>query len=69
MYSKEEGNHFIYVALYLDDMLSIGNNMDVIKEVKMELPSKFEMKYISYSNLIMGIYINREWAVRKLWLK
>jgi hypothetical protein len=50
-------------------MFSIGNNMDVIKEVKMELPSKFEMKYINASNLILGMYINREWAVRKIWLK
>jgi hypothetical protein len=28
------GNHFIYVVLYVDDMLLVGNNMDVIKEVK-----------------------------------
>jgi hypothetical protein len=33
-YSKEEGGHFIYVALYVDDMLLFGNNMDAIKEVK-----------------------------------
>jgi hypothetical protein len=34
IYSKEEGGNFIYVALYVDDMLLIGNNMDAIKEVK-----------------------------------
>jgi hypothetical protein len=34
IYSKEEGGCFIYVALYVDDMLLIGNNMDAIKEVK-----------------------------------
>jgi hypothetical protein len=27
-------NHFIYVALYVDDVLLVGNNMDLIKEVK-----------------------------------
>jgi hypothetical protein len=32
IYSKEEGGCFIYVALYVDDMLLIENNMDVIKE-------------------------------------
>jgi hypothetical protein len=34
VYSKKVGNPFIYVVLYDDDMLMIGNNMDVIKEVK-----------------------------------
>jgi hypothetical protein len=34
VYSKQAGNHFIYVVLYVDDMLLVGNNMGVIKEVK-----------------------------------
>jgi hypothetical protein len=33
-YSKEEGGNFIYVALYVDDMLLVRNNMDVINELK-----------------------------------
>jgi hypothetical protein len=35
LYYKEEGVCFIYVALYLDDMLLAGKNMDTIKEVNM----------------------------------
>jgi hypothetical protein len=34
MYSKQEGGCFIYVALYVDNMFLIRNNMDAIKEVK-----------------------------------
>jgi hypothetical protein len=34
IYSKEEAGRFLYVALYVYDMLLIGNNMDAIKEVK-----------------------------------
>jgi hypothetical protein len=34
IYSKEEGGHFIYVYLYIDEMLLIGNNMEIIKELK-----------------------------------
>jgi hypothetical protein len=34
VYSKQVGNHFIYIVLYVDDMLLVGNNMDVIKGVK-----------------------------------
>jgi hypothetical protein len=35
LYYMEEGVCFIYVALYLDDMLLAGKNMDTIKEVNM----------------------------------
>jgi hypothetical protein len=34
VYFKLVGNHFIYVVLYVDDMLLIGNNKENIKDVK-----------------------------------
>jgi hypothetical protein len=54
-HSKKVGNHFIYVVLYVDDMLLVGNNMDVIKEVKSQLSSKFDMKDLGAANFILGI--------------
>jgi hypothetical protein len=68
IYSKEEGDNFIYVALYVDDMLLIGNSMNTIKEVKKQLSSKFDTKYISATNFIMGMEIKRDRATRNLWL-
>ena len=35
VYYKQVGEDFIYVLLYVDDMLLVGNNMEVIKEVKL----------------------------------
>ena len=32
VYSKKVGNHFINVVLYVDDMLLVGNNMDVSRK-------------------------------------
>jgi hypothetical protein len=60
IYSKEEGGSFKYVALYVDDMLLIGNNMDAIKEVKKQLSSKFDMKDLGATNFIMGMEIKRD---------
>jgi hypothetical protein len=68
VYSKQVGNHFIYVVLYVDDMLLVGNNMDVIKEVKSQLSSKFDMKDLGAANFILGMEIKRDRANRKLWL-
>jgi hypothetical protein len=39
-------------VLYVDDMLLVGNNMDVIKEVKSNLSSKFDMKDLDAANFI-----------------
>ena len=57
IYSKEEYGCFIYVTLYVDDMLLIGNNMDAIKEVKKQLSSKFYMKDLGAMNFIVGMAI------------
>ena len=59
VYYKQVGNDFIYVVLYVDDMLLVGNNMDVIKEVKMQLYSKFDMKDLNVASLILGMEIKR----------
>jgi hypothetical protein len=66
IYSEQVGNHFIYVVLYVDDMLLVGNNMDVIKEVKSQLSSKFDMKDLGAANFILGMEIKRDRANRKL---
>ena len=68
IYSKEEGGCFIYVALYVDDMLLIGNNMNTITEVKKKLSSKFNMKDLGATNFIMGMEIKRDRVNRNIWL-
>ena len=68
VYSKQVGNHFIYVVLYVDDRFLVGNNMDVITKVKSQLSSKFDMKDLSATNFILGMEIKRDRANKKLWL-
>jgi hypothetical protein len=66
IYSKKEVGCFIYVALYVDNMLLIGNSMDAIKEVKKQLSSKFDVKDLGATNFILGMEIKRDQAARKL---
>lgn len=68
VYSKQGEDHFIYVALYVDDMLLVGNNMDLIKEVKQQLSSKFDMKDLGPTHFILGMEIKRDKANKRLWL-
>jgi hypothetical protein len=68
IYSNEEGGCFIYVVLYINDMLLIGNNMNAIKEVKKQLSSKFDMNDIYAMKFKLEMDIRRDRAVRKLCL-
>jgi transposase InsO family protein len=54
VYFKLIGDHLIYLVLYVDDML-IGNNKKIIQDVKTQLSSKFDMKDLDASNLILGM--------------
>jgi hypothetical protein len=68
VYFKLICDHLIYLVLYVDDMLLIGNNKEIIQDVKTQLSSKFDMKDLSASNFILGMEIKRDWKKRKLWL-
>ena len=47
-------------------MLFIGNNKDVIKELKSQLSSKFDMKYLGAANFILGMDIRRDRAKKMI---
>jgi hypothetical protein len=66
VYSKLIGDHFIYLVLYVDDMLVIGNNKEIIQDVKTQLSSKLDMKDLGASNFILGMEIKRDQKRRKL---
>jgi len=63
---KQVRKHVIYVALYVDDMFLVGNNMDVIKEVKHQLSSKLDMKYLGPSHFILGMEIRRHRSNKRI---
>jgi hypothetical protein len=66
IYFELIGDHLIYLVLYVDGMLVIGNNKDIIHDVKTQLSSKFDMKDLGASNFILGMEIKRDRKKRKL---
>eukprot|EP00253_Pinus_taeda_P004416 PITA_04416 len=68
VYFKLIGDHVIYLVLYVDDMLLVGKDKEIIQDLKTHLSSKFDMKDISAANYILGMEIKRDRAKRKLWL-
>jgi hypothetical protein len=68
VYFELIGDHIIYLVLYLDDMLLIGNEKEIIQDVKTWLSSKFDMKDLGAANFILGMEIKRDQENKKLWL-
>jgi hypothetical protein len=61
VYFKLVGDHLIYLVLYVDDMLMKGNNKEIIHDMKTQLSSKFDMKYLVAENFILDMEIKRNW--------
>jgi hypothetical protein len=66
VYFKLIGDHLIYLFLYVDNKLLIGNNKEIIQDVKTQLSSKFDMKDIGASNFILGMEIKSDRKKRRL---
>jgi len=60
------GDHVIYLVLYVDDMLLVGNDKEIIQDLKTKLSSKFDMKDLDATNYIWGMEIKRDRKKRKL---
>ena len=66
VYFKLIGDHVIYLVLYVDDMLLVGNDNEIILDLKTQLFSKFNMKDIGVANYILGMEIKRGQSKWKL---
>ena len=62
VYGNKVSNHFMYVIMNVDDMLLVENNMDIIREVKQQLSSEFDMKDVNATNFMLQIEIKRDQA-------
>eukprot|EP00253_Pinus_taeda_P031197 PITA_31197 len=69
VYFKVIGDRVIYLVLYVDNMLLVGNDQEIIEDLKTQLSSKFGMKDLGAANYIFGMEIKRDQEKRKLWLK
>jgi hypothetical protein len=68
VYFKLIGNHLIYLVLYVDDMMLIGNYKEIIQDVEIQLSSKFDMKDIGAADFILSMEIKRDQKTKKFWL-
>ena len=59
IYVKGYKDAYVIICLYVDDMLILGTNKDVINQTKKMLKSCFDMKDLGLVDVILGVRIKR----------
>lgn len=67
-FKKLPNGSFIYLLLYVDDMLIAARSMDDINKLKSQLSKEFEMKDLGAAKKILGMEIHRDRKKGKLYL-
>ena len=60
VYKKVSGSVFVFLVLYVDDILLIGNDIPTLQSVKSWLGKCFSMKDLGEAGYILGIKIYRD---------
>jgi hypothetical protein len=59
---------FIILLSYVDDMLIVGQDANMVGSLKNELFKSFDMKDLGPTRQILGMQILRDRKAKKLWL-
>ena len=59
VYVKTTDIGYIILCLYVDDILIVGSNNEMVKHTKDMLNSRFDMKDMRLANVILAIQIKR----------
>ncbi|KAJ3689816.1 hypothetical protein LUZ61_018980 [Rhynchospora tenuis] len=60
LYVKEKEGNLLYIALYVDDLIFMGNNEKMIKEFKEVMTREFEMTDLGLMKYFLGLEVRQE---------
>ena len=60
IYHKFSGSKYIFLVLYVDDILLATNDLNLLRDTKMFLSKNIEMKDLGNSSYVLGIQIYRD---------
>lgn len=59
LFVKKIGRKFVYLVVYVYDLLMIGNNEIYISSINKEPRKGFEMTYLGYDHYYLGIKVTQ----------
>ena len=66
-FKRLPNGNFIIFLLYVDEMLIVGQDAEMIHSLKEELSKSFDMKDLG-PTIILGMEISRDRKSKRLWL-
>ena len=60
LYTKDSGGNMIFVALYVDDLIFMGNNNEMIEEFKGTMRREFEMTNLRLMKFFLGLEVRQK---------
>ena len=60
LFVKKFGRSILYLVVYVDDLLIMGNNDDYITSIKRELKKIFDMTYLGLLHYYLGIEVDQK---------
>jgi Reverse transcriptase (RNA-dependent DNA polymerase) len=57
LYAKKNGGNVLFIALYVDDLIFMGNNDEMIEEFKGTMTRKFEMTDLGLMEFFLGLEV------------
>ena len=66
VYKKVIGSAFVFLVLYVDDILIIGNNVSVLQSIKIWLSKNFSMKDLGEETYNLGTRVYKDRSKRFL---
>ena len=60
IYCKVSGREYIFLILYVDDILLASSDVDLLHETKRMLSENFDMKDLGEASFVLGIEIHRD---------
>ena len=60
VYAKFKNEKYIFLILYVDDILLASSDVNLLQETKKFLSSNFDMKDLGEASFILGIEIHRD---------
>ncbi len=68
VYKKTQGSAITFLVLYVDDILLIGNDVEMLSAVKLWLSTHFSMKDLGEASYVLGLKLYRDRSRRLLGL-
>ncbi|TFH84663.1 hypothetical protein EQG41_21235, partial [Billgrantia azerbaijanica] len=66
VYRKSSGSMVVFLILYVNDILLIGNDVGTLSSVKVWLSAQFDMKDLGEASHVLGIRLLRDCQKRML---